>query len=110
MLALAEDREAAFLKLVEAKGVPSKNSRQYQPYKRFKWTAASRPMLDRALWVGFLATALLIVYSLAVLCFTPWIVETRVTGVSYGLLTLGACGVVGVLRLYWRLVTLMLGR
>ena len=108
MVALAEDRDADFLSLIDAAGVPPLWSRQFQSYKRFKWTAKSRKMVRKALWAGFLATALLIVYSLLVLCFTPWIVHTRVAGFSYTLLALGMFGVYLVLQLYWGLLTLML--
>jgi hypothetical protein len=74
-------------------------------YKRFARTITGRPKVNRAWLVAFVATSALILHSPAVLCSAPWI-TSRVNWVAYS--ALGVLGVYFCLRLYWRLISLLL--
>jgi len=104
---LSDDRDEEFLQLIERTGVPEKNDRTHVAYKRFARSVRDRPIVGRALLFAFVATSILILYSLVLLCFAPWI-ATRVNAVAYLLLAVGVIGVFSCLKLYWELISLLL--
>jgi hypothetical protein len=105
---LSNGKDEEFLQLVERSGIPPENSRASLAYRRFASTVRSRPAVNRALFIGFLATSVLILYSLLVLWFEPRIEARTMNCFIDVVLGLGVGGTAICLVLYWRLIRLLL--